>query len=128
MSWLPYRLIFYFVLFSLLSLSLPPSPLGDRAFVLPGADEPITVDVGSPSVLFDCPTEGNVPPITSYSWSFNGAQISHDGSKYIVHSNGSLAVNNIQLSDAGIYSCAPQNALGNFNSSSATLTVNGKRE
>ena len=98
---------------------------GGAAFVLPLPTPEVTVDVNTASVLFDCLTDGNFPPVTSHSWTFNGQSIS-DSSKYILCPNGSLAVNNIELSDAGVYTCTPENALGNFNSSSVTLTVNGK--
>ena len=106
-----------------LSLSLP---LGGAAFVLPLPNDQQTVDVGTPSVLFDCLTDGNIPPVTTHSWTFNGIPITHNGSKYILCPNGSLAVNDIQPSDAGMYTCTPQNTLGSFNSSSVTLVVNGK--
>ena len=108
-----------------LSLSLP---LGGAAFVLPLPNDQQTVDVGTPSVLFDCLTDGNIPPVTNHSWTFNGTPISHDGSNYILYPNGSLAVNDVQPSNAGMYTCTPQNTLGSFNSSSVTLIVNGKTQ
>ena len=111
-----------------LSPSLPPSLYMSTgaAFVLPPLTPEVAVDVNTASVLFDCLTDGNIPPVTSHSWTFNGQLISSDSSKYILHPNGSLAVNNIELSDAGVYTCTPENDLGSFNSSNITLTVNGK--
>ena len=109
--------------------SLPPSPYmstGGAAFVLPPLTPEQTVDINSPSILFDCLTAGNIPPVTSHSWTFNGELISPNGSKYTLYSNGSLAVNDIQVDDAGMYTCTPQNSLGSSNSSSVTLIVNGK--
>ena len=99
---------------------------GGAAFVLPPLTPEVSVDVNTASVLFDCLTDGNIPPVTTHYWDFNGEPISPDSSKYILCPNGSLVVNNIELSDAGVYNCTPENDLGSSNSSSVTLTVNGK--
>jgi hypothetical protein len=66
------------------------------------------------NVAFSLSVAGTEP--LSYQWSFNGTNI-------VNATNKSLALANVQLSDAGVYAVVITNALGSVTSSNATLTV-----
>ena len=108
---------------SLLTLSAFPVG-GGEAFVSGGESE-VRAQSGSPSVVLTCPTEGNVPPVTSHTWSRNGVNITIDGTKHTIASDGSLTISDVELGDAGTYSCTPANALGSSNSTSTRLDIAG---
>ncbi|MCX8092450.1 MAG: immunoglobulin domain-containing protein, partial [Verrucomicrobiae bacterium] len=72
-----------------------------------------TVSPGA-TVTFSVTASGSAP--LSYQWRFNGAPIA-------AATNSSLTLNNVQSSDAGLYSVVVSNAFGTALSSNATLTV-----
>ena len=91
-----------------------------------GGEPEIAVERGLSSVSLSCPTEGSFPAVTSYVWSRNGQEITIDGSKYSTSGDGNLTISNLELNDAGTYSCSPVNALGTLNSTSTRLDVSGE--
>jgi hypothetical protein len=72
------------------------------------------VDVGG-NATFTVSAGGTAP--LSYQWLFNGATINGATA-------ASLALNSVQLSQAGQYAVKVSNSAGNVTSSAATLTVN----
>ncbi|MDB6123148.1 MAG: Immunoglobulin I-set domain protein [Pedosphaera sp.] len=67
------------------------------------------------NVVFNVGASGNSP--LSYQWSFNGTNLAGA-------TGASLALNNVQPADAGVYAVTVINTLGSVASSNATLTVN----
>lgn len=61
------------------------------------------------SVALQCETEGSPPPL-SY-WLKNRAVL-EENANYRVLENGSLFISNLQLNDAGVYTCIAQNDAG----------------
>ena len=104
-------------------LTLSAFPVGGGAAFVSGGEGEVRAESGSPSVVLTCPTEGNVPPVTSHTWSRNGVDITSDGTKHTIAPDGSLTISDVELGDTGTYSCTPANALGNSNSTSTTLDV-----
>ena len=76
-------------------------------------------------VAFSCLVGGSPPP--SVSWTRNGVELNftanHRVSLFSTNNNHSLAITNVQESDAGQYRCVASNTVGRSTSFSATLTV-----
>ena len=67
---------------------------------------PITAE----NVSVDCPYLSN--PHGDVVWEEAGQELSVDGSKYGIFTNGSLLLRNLVLNDSGNYTCRVYNRLG----------------
>ena len=79
-----------------------------------------TVDEGQ-NTTFSCTVSGN--PTPRIEWKFE-SEILSSGLKYSIE-EGLLTINQLNFSDAGLYSCVATSALGSAEASSS-LTVRGK--
>ena len=77
------------------------------------------------NVAFSCLVVGNPPP--SVSWTKNGVELdftaNHRVRLFSTNNNHSLAITDVQQSDAGQYRCVASNTVGRSTSLSATLAV-----
>lgn len=78
--------------------------------------------IGQSFISFDCVARGHPRP--HIVWLFNGQRILLN-ERISIRYNGSIFLQNIQDSDAGLYTCIAENINGKLNAS-ATLEVMGK--
>lgn len=113
---------FCFVLISI----APPTNFGPQILSSP---EVSTVVLSGTSLTFDCIATGL--PLPNFMWSRESVNIISDSHISIVESiegsnvTSSLTISDVQLSDAGSYSCIASNSEGDH-TSDFTLIVEGK--
>ena len=66
------------------------------------------------SGMISCPIDSN-PPVDHIQWIKDGEKLNPyvNPAKYTQHDNGSMFIDDVNLSDAGYYRCKPFNRLGN---------------
>jgi hypothetical protein len=105
--------------------NIVPNPTGgNNAPQATSSAQPRTRDVGT-SVTFTASFTGT--PTPTFRWRRNGVNLSDgktaSGSVISGARTGTLTISNLQVADAGDYSCRATNACGSRNSPTSVLTV-----
>ena len=88
----------------------------EPAYVVSITDDQIATNGSTVTIM--C-TAGGIPSVFTYEWMKNGVTIP-------VETGSTLRISSVTTSNIGEYKCTPSNSLGNTNSSSSILSVNGK--
>ena len=94
-----------------------------RPVIVTSPEEEYEAVKGS-SVVLNCSVSGY--PVPTITWLYNGGPVNESDRRIRVHSNGSLTIENVKLSDVGVYECNATNDLGSVSSDPAMLMVESK--